>query len=395
MANEHIGRLRKIGLGKESTAGTAVAATDWLPKEAGGLTPFFNAARDKSSFGTIFDLSDTSTTKQKCKAKIDGVFRDNFGGHLLYAGLGTTYVCAKLVMSGGSGTFVVGESISQATSGATGTIRRVDGSAGSQTVYASITGGTFNASNVVTGGSSGATGTPTTFNNSVRTHLFALANTNTHPSYTIWESNPVETIKAAYGMIDTLEFELAIDDFLKFRSEWEAKKHATDTATPAFTTSQYDFVGRMASLKVASALSGLAAASAIDVAHIKLTIKKNLKDYQKFGSIDIQSQHNQAVQVTGEISAIFNATTYRDYVANSSKKAMRITLANTDVTIGSADNPTLQIDLAQVGFVDWGSEGGEDDLVMQKLGFEAIYSISDAEAIVALLQNTKTAAYDA
>ncbi len=393
MPNEHIGRLRKVGIGKESVAGTPVAATSWIPKSEGKLEPTFETVKDPSSFGSIVESADESTVKQLTKAKIEGSVRDTVIGDFLLAALGQGYACLKFVMAGGTGAFQVGENVSQATSSATGVVRRVEGTAGSQTVYISITSGTFDNSHVVTGGTSSATGTAATLDTALRTHVFTLLNSNNHPSYTLWDSNPVETIKAAYGMLDTLELELATDSYFKFSSQWQAKKHAADTATPAYATADNAFVARHASLKVATALSGLGAALAIDVAHIKLTIKKNLAVYQKFGSNDIQSQHNQSFSVAGEISAIFNASTYRDYIENSNKKAMRLTVANTDVTIGSAGNPALQIDLAKVGFADWGLEGNEGSLVMQKLGFEALFSISDAEAIAALLTNTKTTAY--
>ena len=389
MSNEHIELLRKIGLGKETVAGTAVAASVWVPKESGAVEPDFDAAVDKSSFGSIFAHSDSYTTKHGSKAKIAGVFRDSFGGHLLMACFGTTYACLKMTMTGGSGTFQVGETVTGGTSAATGVIRRKDSNT---LLYVSITSGTFQTGETLTGGTSGATAAGA-FDSVLRSHLFSVLNTNAHPSYTIWESNPVAAEKAAYGMMDSFDLELAIDGMLKFDSGWTGMKPAADTCTPAYGTTQNAFVAKHATLKFAADLASLGAATAVSASHFKISIKKNVKAFQEFGSIDIKGQINGAFTVTGELTAVFNATTLRDYVANSSKKAMRLDVANTDVTIGSAGNPTLRLECAKVGFTAWGREGGAEDLVMQKMGFEAQLSLTDAEGLIAILQNTTTAAY--
>lgn len=55
-----------------------------------------------------------------------------------------------------TGNFTIGESVSQATSGATGVVQDWK----NKTLYLNNMVGTFNATNVITGGSSGATGTP-------------------------------------------------------------------------------------------------------------------------------------------------------------------------------------------------------------------------------------------
>src|SRR5688572_8435009 len=116
MANEIIGRLHNIGLGKESTAGSAVAATNWLPKISGAFQPRFEVMRDPASFGTIDGVKEAQTVKAWTEVELEGVLRDVFGGHLLTAAFGLSYPCVRFPISSIVGTFTEGETITESTS---------------------------------------------------------------------------------------------------------------------------------------------------------------------------------------------------------------------------------------------------------------------------------------
>lgn len=385
---EHIGRLEKIGLGKETTPGTAVAASVWIPKLEGKFLPKTEKAKDGSAYGNIDELRDSQTIEQSTEVDIKGIARDQYFGHILMAALGTTYPCLKMTKSGGSGTFVVGENITGGTSSAVGIIRRIDGT----TLYVSITSGTFQTGELVTGGTSSATGN-VAFDTALRTHLFTRKNDNNHPSYTIFGVDDVGTYKSAYCLLESLDIELTTKGFFEFTAKFKGKKQASDSATPVFATEEYHWVSKHANLKLATTLAGLGIASAVDVSSFKLSISKNLETYRAFGSVDLASLHNKQFKVAGELTALFNSATLRDLDLNSTKNALRLTLANNDVTIGTAGNPSLQIDLARCSFQDWAKQGGNDDLVMQTLGIEAEFSVTDGETIAAMLQNTKLTTY--
>lgn len=389
MSNEHIGRLQEIGIGKETTSGTPVSATAWIPKSSGSFKPVFGKAKDTGAYGTIDALRDSQTVKQITEVELEAIARDIYLGMFLNAAFGTDTPAIAMTMGTLTGTFVRGETVSQATSLATGTVEDVDGT---DTLFVSVLTGTFtSASNVVTGGTSGATMTPT-FDNALRTHVFTRLNTNNHPAYTLYGSDPVGTYRASYGMLDTLDLECSVGDFLKIKSKWMAKQEASSSGTPAFTD-ENEFLAVHANVYFAADLEALDAASAVSVERVKITIQKNLEDYQAFGDTDVASIHNKEFAVVGDLSALFNSTTLKDYVVNSTKKAMRIEFINTDVTIGSAGNPFLRIDLPSVSFETWDRTSDNGALTRQTLGFEAEFSVDDSETIHALLQNDQTTAF--
>lgn len=391
MANEHIGRLQKVGIGKETTPGTAVAAGAWLPKVSGVFRPEFGKAKDTGAYGVIDQLRDSQTTKVMTVVELEAIVRDVYLGYFLMAALGADTVCLRMTLGTVTGTFALGETITQATSGATGVIEAVDGSGASQILHVSVTSGTFTSgSNQITGGTSGATAVPT-FDNAVRTHLFERLNNNTHPSYTLYGVDPVGTYRAAYGMLDTLDLECSVGDYMKLKSTWKAKQEESSSGSPSFTE-ENEFLATHAQVYFANSIAELDSATAVGVERVKVTIQKNLEDYQAFGDTDVASIHNKQFAVVGDLTALFNSVTLKDYVINSTKKAMRIEFIS-DAAIGSGSTPRLRIDLASVSFENWERDSDNDALVRQTLGFECEFSVDDSETMHVLLQNTQTTAY--
>mgnify|MGYP000872237046 FL=1 len=393
MANEHIGRLEIIGLGKESSAGTPVSADAWVPKMEGSFQPMTEKAKDVSAYGNITELRDSQTVKQMTEITLKGVMRDIYGGHFLMAAFGQDTITLKVTLASVVGSFTVGETVTGGTSGATGVVKRKEGTT---TMYITIASGTFTvgAGETITGGTSGATATAT-YATGVRNHFFQLLNTNNHPAYTLYGVDSVGTYRSSYCLLDSLEFELATGNFLTFSAKYVGKKEESTSASPAFSTEENHFLAVHANLYLATALSGLSAASATKVTSMKMTIQKNVEEYMAFGSVDVDSLHNKQFKVFGEITALFQSTTLKDLELNSSKRAMRLKLINSDASIGSANatSPEIVIEMAQVSFEKWTKQGGNDDLVMQTLGFEAEFSVDDSESIIAFLQNTKTTTY--
>lgn len=232
MSNEHIGRLQKIGLGKESEAGTAVAASEWIPKVSGVFSPKNEVALDEAAYGIIDGVKDQQTVQSMTEIQLSAVIRDTFFGHLLMAALGSSYACVKFPVSSVSGTFQEGETITESTSSATGTLRRDDSTADTPVLYIEPASGTFTGGETLTGGTSSATATGGTIESpsAVNSHVFRRLNTNNHPSYTLYGSDPIGDERAAYCLLDSLTIEVVVGDYAKFEAMFMGKKLASTSA---------------------------------------------------------------------------------------------------------------------------------------------------------------------
>jgi hypothetical protein len=395
LANEHIGRKQSIGLGKESTPGTGVSAAIWIPKSSGVFTPKVDTAVNDGAYGVIDAVRDVQAVKNMTEISFQARAQSTFLGHLLMAAFGTAYATVRIPIPGSiTGTYVEGETITESTSSATGVLRRLDAGGSVKALYIAPSSGTFTGGQTLTGGTSGATATGGTIESpsAVRHHVFRVANTNTHPSYSVYGIDPVSTDRALYCLLDTLEIECVVGNFVNVSAKFMGRKLASTSGTVSFST-EYPFLAKAAVFKYASAFTGLDAASAVAVESFRLTINKNVTDYTAFGDTDPESFHNQEFgEVTGEITLLYNVVTERDYVIDSTKRAMRFTVTN-PVTIGSAANPLFQLDMPSVGFREFSRSSENPNLVKQTLRFTAEYDVTRALTIEALLANTQTTAY--
>ncbi len=373
-----------------------MAAAKWLPKISGTFIPKVGTAYDLGAFGTIDEWRDGQTTKAATEITFQANAYDNILGDVLNALFGTEYPTVRIPFTGGSGTFVEGEVVTESTSTATGTLRRADVAGTSKVLFLVPVSGTFTGGQALTGGTSGATGTGGTIipPASGRHHVFRRLNTNNPVTYTIYDSSPVSDDRAAYCALDTFAIEVISGQFARIDTKWMGKKLANTTPqTPAYVA-QNPFLAKFATASFASTYGGLDAATAVNVERVKLDFSKNLTDFQAFGSTDVTGFYNQQFSVKGDMTLLYNATTFRDYAIASTNQAMRLTITNTDATaISGSSYPTLQFDAPSLAFTDFSRVTDNNKLVTQTLKFTAEFDVATAMTIQALLSNTLVTAF--
>jgi hypothetical protein len=321
-----IGRLRQVGIGKESVAGTAVAPTFWIPVESGSVVPDVEYQEDGGTVGRVEAPFQSEPIKENTITTFNAVARADWLGLLLLGTFGTCNSAAA---------------------------------AGEAAVYE---------------------------------HTLTVANTNAHPTLTAVLNDGIGDECSTYSMINSLTLSCDAMGLLTVECELIGKALVADSETPAYTTN-YIWKGSNGSIKLASDVSGLAAASAIGFNKMSIKFEKNLVQHHAFGAISLSSNINTAFRVTGELELLYEATTYRDYVTDGTDMAMRVTFQN-PTTIGNAEKPEITIDFAKVSFEEFGLTEGNDEVQIQTLGFVAQYDIDEGtpKMVSAVLTNT-TASY--
>ncbi len=218
------------------------------------------------------------------------------------------------------------------------------------------------------------TDTPTNLETTAYKHTYALDNDNSHQSLTLAYKDPDRQLLFRLGMINKLTLDVKLDEIVKFTAELVSKKGmSTSGLTPAYTAPSNRFTSKHVTLKIADSVAGLDAASAISIRSLKLVIEKNLSKDKVLGSLEPEDILNTVMRITGTVELNLNEDTYRDYSLNGSIKAMRITMLNSDRTIGALNNPKFLIDFSKVQFFEWERVGGLDDIVGQTLNFVVYY----------------------
>jgi len=311
--SKYIGRLVNVGIAKEATRGTAVAAAFWVPKSS---VAFFDRSLKEISrlnYGTIGDGNTSNKLLEWAEGTIESDVLDKPFGLFLLAAFGT------LNTSGPS--------------------------------------------------------------DSAYTHTFSLQNDNQHDSLTITLDDPDRTDQYAFAMLDSLEMEIIPDDVVKFVAAFKSRPGRAIAAASESYIANNKFLGRHASVKIAAATGNLAAASAINIKSLKLRIAKNTLMNNVLGTVHPDDILNGKFEITGEITLDLEDQTYRQYMLDGSYKAMRINLTNSDVLIGATSRPSFTLDLSRVAFDAWEPTRNNDELVMQKINFRALYDITNGNIV--------------
>lgn len=249
-------------------------------------------------------------------------------------------------------------------------------------------------------GTLGQTSAPTLVETGVYKHTFTLKNDNNHPSFTIIHDDQTQEEQSVYQMVDSLTLSGEVGQYSKFDLKMKGRLPTDATGnTPAFsTTGETPFMVSKASVKFASAISGLTGASKTPVQNFKVTIEKNLEQIWSTMSstteaTDFATQHNKNFTVKGDFEIIYDTKTFRDTFTAGTKQAVEIQLDGRTL-IGATKFEGLTIQLASVVLEDWGRSDDKDGIVTQTFGFTGVYKLAETKIMTIDIQNAKATVYN-
>jgi len=90
-----LGRQVKYGIGKETTAGTAVAASNWVPQLKFSLNPMRDYAVNESAFGRVEKSNSADITKRWAEGDFEAKLTDKTSGYILLGAFGSVSTAAN------------------------------------------------------------------------------------------------------------------------------------------------------------------------------------------------------------------------------------------------------------------------------------------------------------
>lgn len=223
-------------------------------------------------------------------------------------------------------------------------------------------------------------------------HAFTLSNSNSIQSLTLACIDPVEWDRS-YPLACVNSFTLSVEEgqFVTCSINFMSKQSASASHTSTYAI-DYPLLARHSVFKVAANLAWLDAASPVCFKSFEITFEKNLEPDFCAWSKEPRNFINKQFAVSGSFTAVYEATTFKDYNLNGTKKAIRFEIVDANTTIWATDNPTLSFDMPLVAFTEWDKAQGNDEVVTQTLTFKPLYSTTDWSVCEATLVNT-TASY--
>jgi len=318
-----IGRLTKIGIGKETVRGTAVAPTYWVPVRELDFDDQTELTSNESGYGNIVDTQDQRITKTWGEGSYGGKIFDRSVGLELTGVFGQSPT-----------------SVQRASSG----------------VYDH----TYTMAN----------------NNNHQSLTVAVAEDNYSGRFPLGVVN-TWTLEAELGDYVRRTMSLITK---KSASSTETPAYTDEVEfIPKHMSVKFAAAGANDAT--------LTAATAAKVRAFTLEINKNAVDNQVFGSTDLDNVVNRQVSISGSFEVYYDDRTYHTLAANATFQSIRVEMLNTDVTIGTSHNPALRFDLSNVSLAWPERGFDNNDITTLTVNYTGMLNIATGSAITARLTN--------
>ena len=212
------------------------------------------------------------------------------------------------------------------------------------------------------------------------THSFSMEQSIIHPSLTGFiKDSEVRQEKVAGLMITSLELNAATDDYLRFAASFLGKESASDVSVLPALVTEYDFVSRDISVKIADTEGGLSGATALKLKDLTVSFNTNAEADFVFGSYSPNDIYNKQFSIEGSFTRNYVDTTFQDLYEGDSAKFMQIVIEGEAVIGSGAAHPKITIQLDKVQVSDWSRSSAGDDLVTEDISFKAFYNTSTSQ----------------
>lgn len=212
------------------------------------------------------------------------------------------------------------------------------------------------------------------------THTFSMEQTITHPTLTGFiKDGDVRQEKVPGLMITSLEINATTDDYVRYTANFLGKESETDVSVIPSLSTEYDFISRDITVKIADDEAGFEAASAIKVKEANITFNSNAEADYVFGSYSPNDIYNKQFSIEGSFTRNYIDTTFQDLYEGNTSKFMQIKIEG-EATIGSGSaNPTIILQLDKVQINDWNRSSAGDALVTEEVSFKAFYNTTTSQ----------------
>jgi hypothetical protein len=320
-----ISRLTKLGLGRETTRGTGVAPTYWIPVLEMSFDDTFDLKDNESGFGNLAAISDSQIVRKWGEGEFSGKIFDKS------VGLEMVGVFGQLPTS-----------VQRTTTG----------------VYDN-------------------------------TYLMLQTNQHASLTAAMSDANYQGRFPLALVNTWSLEAEVGdyIRRTCNLLSKSSVSSSETPVYTNENEFIPKNMIVKLAAAGAIDAT--LDAATALKVRSVNFEINKNAEGLQVFGSNDLDDVVNKQVEITGEFELYYDDRTYQTLALAGTHQSMRIEMINTDIIIGTSGthNPALRFQFPEVAleFPDRGFDN--NDVSTITVAFRAMFNIAGAAQVTARVTN--------
>jgi hypothetical protein len=390
---KHIGPQYSIGIGKESTRGTPVSATQWLPWSTLSIDDKAKFAKDDTARGVIEGGVGQEITTFTSEATLEGLMLDQSFGLILKALFGT-------------------ETKTTVESGVDQHAFSVQQNAQHPSLTISAYGPNDNLAYPLA--MLDSLDIDFELNKYATFKAVFKANKNGTASNTVAfvSENRFRPQDGAFGIAPTLA---GANGTLTATGTAASTIHVTACSINPQTQLQVGMPVSGTNIPVGATVAAIVSSTAYDLSaattgaigtqtfspvptqikKLSLSFKKNTEDDEVFGNQNPIDRLNKAFNCSGSFELYYTDRTMIDtYLLGDLYKAFHVAFANTNVLIGAVSHPTFIFNAAKAKLSEVARKFDTGkSIVMQTVKFETFYSLSDSELCDAALINTNTSVY--
>jgi len=229
----------------------------------------------------------------------------------------------------------------------------------------------------------------TVVSGAVTDHDFTMLQNIVHPTLSVFaKDGGVSQEVYNNGVVNTLEISASLDDFVRYTANIIASEGVTNSDTPSYDT-EYDFIGKDITVKVADTEVGLGSADALCLKDLSISFDTGAITDYCFGSYNPSNIYNGKMSIEGSFTKNLEDETFKDLFTGDDAVYMEIEIAG-DTVLAGTNSPTITILLNKVQVQDWSRSGGADELVTEEVSFKAFYNNDDSQQSSTTLRNVTT-----
>jgi len=226
--------------------------------------------------------------------------------------------------------------------------------------------------------------TSTTVTGAVTEHEFELEQSITHPTLTLFMTDPVKSERYNGGVVSSLAINATTDDYLRYSMEVLARSATSHTDTLDYDT-EYDFIGRDITVKMAATEGDLTTAVALPIKSLNINYTTGAISDWVFGS-NTPELYNGAFAIEFDFTKNHTDTTFEALYKGDDARYFEITIKGDNVLTGG-NAPELRFLFNKVKVTDYSVDDASNELREESVTCKALYNVTDEAQSTVYLKN--------
>lgn len=218
-------------------------------------------------------------------------------------------------------------------------------------------------------------------------HTFTLSQTLIHPTLSVFVADEVKKEVYNGGVVSSLSIEATTDDYVRYSMELLARASAAHTDTVSYDT-EYDFIGKDITVKVAATEAALAGATATPMKTLNINYDAGAISDWVFGD-NTPEHYNGAFGIEFDFTKNYTDQTFYNLFKSDDARYVQVSIKGGTVLPGD-EIPEITFTLNKCKVTDYDVDDSSNELREESVTMKALYNIADTEQSTLLIRNVTT-----